>query len=163
MYILNGEPLPLDVPFEAKGISYPANWLRQSTKDQRAALEITWQPDPAPNYDQRFRWSADLPKQFEDVAVLDEEGAETGQVTTGLKTLWLSMQKDQANSLLKATDWHVIRKAERDVAIPESVVTYRAAVITACSARETEINACTSTDELESLITENRLTAWPQE
>jgi hypothetical protein len=83
MYILNGSPLPLDTAFEAKGISYPSNWLRQSTKVQRAALEITWEPDPAPTHDQRFRWSEDIVKEFADVVLEDEEGNATGEVIKG--------------------------------------------------------------------------------
>lgn len=161
MYILNGSPLPLDTPFEAKGISYPSNWLRQSTKVQRAALEITWEPDPIPTHDQRFRWSEDIVKQFADVVEEDEEGNPTGVVTKGLKSVWLEQQKTTCNRLLASTDWHVIRKAERDVAIPESVTTYRNSVLAACAAREAEINACTTTEELETLITETGLTDWP--
>lgn len=161
MYILNGSPLPLDTPFEAKGISYPSNWLRQSTKVQRAALEITWEPDPVPTHDQRFRWSEDIVKQFADVVEEDEEGNPTGVVTQGLKSVWLEQQKTTCNRMLASTDWHVIRKAERDVAIPESVTTYRNSVLAACAAREAEINACTTTEELETLITETGLTAWP--
>lgn len=161
MYILNGSPLPLDTPFEAKGISYPSNWLRQSTKVQRAALEITWEPDPVPTHDQRFRWSEDIVKQFADVVEEDEEGNPTGVVTQGLKSVWLEQQKTTCNRMLASTDWHVIRKAERDVAIPESVTTYRNSVLAACAAREAEINACTTTEELETLITETGLTDWP--
>ena len=161
MYILNGSPLPLDTPFEAKGISYPSNWLRQSTKVQRTALEITWEPDPIPTHDERFRWSEDLVKQFADVVEEDEEGNPTGVVTKGLKSHWLEEQKMTCNLFLAPTDWHVIRKVERDVAIPESVTAYRNSVLTACAAREAEINACTTTEELETLITETGLTAWP--
>ena len=161
MYILNGSPLPLDTPFEAKGISYPSNWLRQSTRAQRAALEITWEPDPVPTHDQRFRWSEDLVKQFDDVQPEDEDGNPVGEVIKGLKSDWLDEQKRTCNLLLSATDWHIIRKAERDVAIPESVTTYRNSVLTACAAREAEINACTTTEELETLITVTGLTDWP--
>jgi|TARA_B100000035_G_C21017998_1_gene562831 hypothetical protein len=161
MYILNGSPLPLDTPFEAKGISYPSNWLRQSTRAQRAALEITWEPDPVPTHDQRFRWSEDLVKQFDDVQPEDEDGNPVGEVSKGLKSNWLDEQKRTCNLLLSATDWHIIRKAERDVAVPESVTTYRNSVLTACAAREAEINACTTTEELETLITVTGLTDWP--
>ena len=161
MYILNGSPLPLDTPFEAKGISYPSNWLRQSTRAQRAALEITWEPDPVPTHDQRFRWSEDLVKQFDDVQHEDEDGNPVGEVIKGLKSNWLDKQKSTCNVLLSATDWHIIRKAERDVAVPESVTTYRNSVLTACAAREAEINACTTTEELETLITVTGLTDWP--
>ena len=34
--------------------------------------------------------------------------------------------------MLASTDWMVIRKAERDVAMPEATVTYRAAILTEC-------------------------------
>jgi len=161
MYFLNGSTLPLDTPFEAKGISYPSNWLRQSTREQRAALDISWAPDPAPTYDQRFRWSDDLVKQFADVALEDGEGNPTGEVIKGLKTLWLEKQKATCNSLLAPTDWQVIRKAERDVAIPDAVTAYRNSVLAACTAREAQINACTTTEELETLVTETGLSDWP--
>ena len=163
MYILNGSPLTLDTPFEAKGISYPSNWLRQSSKQQRAALDITWEPDPIPTYDQRFRWSEDVFMVFNDTPINDEEGEPTGEVTEGLQTVWLRKQKDQCNSFLASTDWYVIRKAERDVDVPTAVATYRAAVLAACASREEAINACTSTEELETLITVTGLTDWPQE
>ena len=161
MYILNGSTLPLDTPFEEKGISYPSNWLRQSTRAQRAALEITWEPDPVPTYDQRFRWSEDLVKPFEDVEIKDAEGKPTGEFSQGLKSIWLEKQKVLCRNFLSPTDWHVIRKVERDVAIPDSITAYRNSVLTACAAREAEINACTTTEELEKLITETGLTNWP--
>jgi hypothetical protein len=55
MFVLNGKPLALDVPFEANGTLYPANWLRLASPAERAAIGITEQPDP-PSYDQRFYW-----------------------------------------------------------------------------------------------------------
>ena len=36
---LNGKPLPVDVAFTVDDINYPANWLRLSTADEKAALE----------------------------------------------------------------------------------------------------------------------------
>ena len=50
-------------------------------------------------------------------------------ITKGLKSIKVAQIKSTANSLLSNTDWMVIRKAERDVAIPSDTVTYRAAVI----------------------------------
>ena len=43
------------------------------------------------------------------------------------------------------TDWQVIAKAERDRAIDSNVATYRAAVITACTAIEKAITDITDT------------------
>jgi hypothetical protein len=42
----------------------------------------------------------------------------------------------------------VIRKAERDVAIPAEVVAERQAIIDACTAKEAAITAATTIDEL---------------
>ena len=155
MYILNGSPLPLDTPFEAKGISYPSNWLRQSTRQQRAALEITWEPDPMPTHDQRFRWSQDNVKQFADIAIEDGEGNPTGEVTQDWRR---GLRQKQTCNLLLAPLIGMSSESERDVAIPDAVTTYPT-VLTACTAREAEINACTTTEELETLITETGLTA----
>jgi hypothetical protein len=54
----------------------------------------------------------------------------------------------------------VIRKAERDVAIPSATVTYRAAVITEATRLETAINAATT---VEALITVVQSQNWPKE
>ena len=69
-------------------------------------------------------------------------------VTKGLKSQWISQVKQQAGSLLAATDWMVIRKVERNVDIPASVATYRAAVVTECSRIEAQIAAATSIQAL---------------
>ena len=43
-------------------------------------------------------------------------------VAKGLKSNWIAQVKVTAGSMLAGTDWMVIRKAERDVAIPDGVV-----------------------------------------
>ena len=43
MYILEGKPLSLDVPFSHGGTLYPANWLRLSSLQERNAIGITEQ------------------------------------------------------------------------------------------------------------------------
>lgn len=49
MFLLNNVPLPLDTPFkDAAGNSYPANWLRLTTLEEKQAIGITEVPDPVP-------------------------------------------------------------------------------------------------------------------
>ena len=158
-FLLNGQPLGVDRPFtDADGTQYPANWLRRASADDKAAIGITEVADPEP-YDQRFYWGVGNPKTLADVNEVDENGdavldADGNQVVTkGLKSLWVAQQKDIAATLLAPTDWYVTRKAETDAAVPSAVSTYRAAVRTTCGTRETEINACTTTDELAALLT----------
>jgi hypothetical protein len=75
---------------------------------------------------------------------LDDVTNEDASVTQGLKSQWIAQNKANANSLLASTDWMVIRKAERDVAIPSDVVTARAAIIADCTAKEAAIIAATT-------------------
>ena len=69
-------------------------------------------------------------------------------VTKGLKSQFIAQTKDSANKALAATDWYVIRKAERDVAIPAEVIAERQAIIDACTAKEAAITAATTIEGL---------------
>ena len=112
------------------GITYTSSWWNGKTEAERNAVGITWEADPA-WYDQQFYWGANKPKDI-----------------TELKKTWVSKQKDIANSLLRPTDWMVIRAAEGGTAVPSANATYRAAVRTQCGLREATINACADTDAL---------------
>ena len=81
-------------------------------------------------------------------------------VNQGLKTSLTSAVKDTANKLLAKTDWTVIRKAERDVAIPSATATYRAAVITECARLETAIGNASDVDALATVMAGQN---WPKE
>ena len=73
-------------------------------------------------------------------------------VTKGLKSQWIAQNKANANSQLASTDWMVIRKAERDVAIPSDVATERAKIIADCTAKEAAITAATTIDALINVV-----------
>jgi hypothetical protein len=81
-------------------------------------------------------------------------------VNQGLKTPITAEVKDTANKLLAKTDWTVIRKAERDVAIPSATATYRAAVITECARLETAIGNASDVDALATVMAGQ---TWPEE
>ena len=81
-------------------------------------------------------------------------------VTKGLKSQWIAQVKQTAGSMLAQTDWMVIRKAERDVAIPTATAAYRAAVVAEADRLEAAILAC---DHVESLIAVVGAQNWPKE
>ena len=81
-------------------------------------------------------------------------------VHAGLKTTITEQVKRTANSLLVNTDWMVIRKAERDVAIPSATATYRAAVLTECARLETAITNAADVDALAAVMNAQD---WPKE
>jgi hypothetical protein len=148
MLQLNGKTLRYDKAFVHDGMQYPANWLRLTSLEEKQAIGIVELPDaPAASWDQRFYWGVDNPKQLNDVT--DEDG----NTTTGLKTLWKAKQSDIASSLLSPSDWRVIKAAEvTDYAVSSEWLTYRAAVRTACNARQAEIDACEDVAALKELL-----------
>ena len=82
------------------------------------------------------------------------------QINYGLKTNKTDEVKQTANSSLAKTDWMVIRKAERDVAIPDATATYRAAVITECARLEAAIAGAADVDALAVVMGAQN---WPTE
>ena len=81
-------------------------------------------------------------------------------INQGLKTVMTAQVKDTANKLLASTDWMVIRKYERDIAIPSATATYRAAVITECARLETAIANAADVDALATVMAGQD---WPKE
>ena len=152
-YQIGDRKLPLDVAWtDPDGIQRPANWLRLSTERDRELLGITWVAETNQVWDQRFYWSPTNPKQLNDEAILDEDGNDTGEVQTGLKTLWKDKQNQIAANLLAASDWRVIKAKETSTNIPSTWKTYRAAVRTACNTRQTEIDNCSDVAALKELL-----------
>ena len=148
-YYIGSRALPMDRPWTAdNGTQYPANWLRLSSTADRDAIGVSWGADE-PVYDQRFYWSPTLAKQLDDKTET-VDGVET--TTTGLKALWKSKQNDIAGTLIAPSDWRIIKAKETSTNIPSAWKTYRAAVRTSCNTRQTEIDACTTVDELKELL-----------
>jgi hypothetical protein len=156
MFKHNDTTIPLDTPFTIDGTSYPANWLRLTSLAEKQAVGIEEVADVTTTYDDRFFWGVDNPKQLEDVTVTPEVGEP--YVQKGMKSQWTVTIKDTANKLLSATDWMVIRKAERDVAIPDATVTYRAAVITECTRL---VAAIAAASDITAFITVVTTQGWP--
>lgn len=117
--------------------------------------------------DQRFYWVTfshyevtgsavtrtytNTPKALEDVTETPE-GATEPVTTKGLKSQWIAQCKAAAGSQLAATDWMVIRKAERGVDIPAEVAAERTQIVADCDAKEAAIAACTTIEELMAVV-----------
>jgi len=151
-YYIGSRALPMDRPWTAdNGTQYPANWLRLSSTADRDAIGVSWGVD-AEIWDQRFYWSPTLAKQLNDEPAVDADGNDLGYTQTGLKTQWKATQNDIAGSLIAPSDWRIIKAKETSTNIPSVWKTYRAAVRTSCNTRQTEIDACTTVDELKELL-----------
>ena len=119
------------------GIQHPANWMvwDDATK---TAKGLVWEDDPSSSFDNRFYWSADVPRSLEDVTEEDES------ITKGLKSNAIATVKQQAAGLLTPSDWYVTRKAETDAEIPSDILTYRQSVRTASGTIEAAISGVTT-------------------
>jgi hypothetical protein len=140
MFMLNGQPLPLDTPFIAGDIQYPANWLRLSSPEEKQAIGITEVPDPPP-FDDRFYWGPGNPKDL-----------------TTLKATWLINVNQIAYTLLVPSDWMVTRKTEIGTAIPTDWSTYRDQVRIDCGLNKDNLNQATDIDSFVAIATN---LVWP--
>lgn len=143
MFILDGRPLAPDTAFTHEGIQYPANWLRLASPEERAAIGITEEPDPAP-YDQRFCWGPGIPM---DHAMLVER--------------WTQQTRTIAGTLLQPSDWLVIRETDNGTAVPEEWRAWREAIRTAAGEKVTAIEQTADTEELAAYITGADYPSWP--
>ena len=137
---LNGKILPLDTPFSSNGISYPANYLRICTPQERLDAGITEVPDP-PVYNQTFYNSPGQYKKPEEV-----------------KQNLINREKMEVKRRLDPSDWYVVRNIETSKEIPTDIKNYREKVRLAYQMRKNSINECKTTKQIENLT----LTNYPE-
>lgn len=140
MFLLNGSPLAVDTPFTANDIQYPANWLRLSSVDEKAAIGITEVPDPE-IYDDRFYWGPGNPKDLQQ-----------------LQNQWVSHIDATVWQLLNPTDFMDSRKAnDPSYEAPADWLMWRSLVRTTAKTAKASIAAATTVEELIPLVTPQ----WP--
>jgi len=147
-FVLDGKNLPLDTAFTHDGTSYPANWLRLATPEERAAIGITEIPD-YPRPDDRFYWVTQNP---------DGTWNATPKDLDGLKTTWTAQFRQTAWTMLSPSDWLVVRKTEIGTDIPADWLSYREAVRTTC---ELAISDLEATTDIDAFIASVMSVVWP--
>ena len=144
------------VGFYYDGVEYSANWHTRMNAERKAEMgivEIVSDPEP----DQRFYWVTRNNAQLID-GVARFTFTATPKNLANLKSQWSSQAKDTANKLLASTDWYVIRKLERDVAVPDDIQAFRSGVVTECARVEAAIEA---SEDVEALIAAVQDQQWP--
>jgi len=157
-------------------VRYPAKIFELWSKDEKEAIGIyeivvdkTNYKDSAYyiNTDSSYNfadnqvtesWGTATAKRLEDENAVDEDGENVldddgNQVINyGLKTEKKKIVKAQASGLLSPTDWYVVKATEvEDYNVPENITTFRADVRAKSNEMETQIDACTTVDELKTL------------
>ncbi len=146
MFLLDGKPLQVDVPFIHNGIQYPANWLRLTTWEEKSAIGITEVSDPI-RPDDRFYY-------------VSMQGDPVPKDLDSLKETFKNQVNTTTYAILQTTDWYVIRKQETGVEIPEKIATHRNAVRAASEANKTALNAATNLEEFIAAV-EPMYSSWP--
>ena len=159
-------------------VRYPAKIFELWSKDEKEAIGIyeivvdkTNYKDPAYyiNTNEEYNyadnqvtksWGAATAKKLEDEnatyangdPVLDNDGNQV--INNGLKTEKKKIVKAQASALLAPTDWYVVKATEvADYSVPANITTFRADVRAKSNEMETQIDACTTVEQLETLYT----------
>ena len=103
-------------------------------------------------------WGTATPKRLDDEDAVDENGEnvldEDGNqvINYGLKTEKKRIVKSQASGLLAPTDWYVVKANEVEgYTVPENITTFRSDVRAKSNEMESQIDACTTVDELKGL------------
>jgi len=156
-------------------VRYPAKIFTMWSQDEKEAIGIyevitdsTNYKDPAyyNNTNEQYNfangqvtksWGTATAKRLNDENAVDEDGnniIEDGVqvINYGLKTEKKRIVKQQASGLLAPTDWYVVKSTEvADYDVPANILSFRADVRTKSNEMETQIDACTTVDELKAL------------
>ena len=105
-------------------------------------------------------WGTATPKRLEDENAIDEDGNDILDndgnqiINYGLKNEKKKIIKQQASGLLTPTDWYVVKASEvADYSVPENITNYRSEVRAKSNEMETQIDSCTTVEQLETLYT----------
>ena len=130
------------------GRQFPAGYILTTDIATRESIGVTMVSDVAPTYvDQEYYFSTGDAKDLDD-----------------LKAKKIADTKDHCAVVLRGSDELITKAldqattfAEFKAAKPAAITTYRAAMRTVSNTRETEINACTTVEQLRELFKGNAL------
>ena len=100
MLLLDGKRLVRGRAFSSNGVSYPANWLDLTSREDHEAIGITYLSDPA-SWDQRWAWG------------YQPDGSLHWKEYSHKKRDLLEENNNTAGTLLAPTDYVVVRKYEK--------------------------------------------------
>ena len=126
---------------DSNGVKHPSNWMIWSEDYKTNTKNLTWEAPLGP-YDNfyYYGWNSDgdalLPKPL-----------------AGLKSNKVNDAKSMSASSLSNTDWYVVRKTEKNTAIPTEITAYRDAVRVNYASLKTAINDASDIAGLQSIYT----------
>lgn len=140
--------------FTLGDVTYPPQWLNQSTSEQKAEIglvEVVATNSPA---DQTYYWVSETLNGAELTYTNTPKDLDT------VKENAVSQVNNTAYSLLFPSDWMVVKAVETQGTVPADWNTYRANVRTTANQTKTAIAAATTVDEVANTM--NNIN-WPHD
>ena len=136
---------------DLSGVQHPANWhiWPKEHKESLGLVEII--PESPPD-SRLYKWSQNSDGTITKIAKdLDDTGS-GDDIVRGVKYNLKQEVKSQQGSLLAQTDWAIVRKVDKDIAVPSNIQTWRDAIRTKATEMETAIDNAADTDAVAALF-----------
>lgn len=132
--------------FVIDGVTYPANWLNQSTPEQKAALGLEEVIATNSPYNPTYYWTGEILDQ----ATLTYTG--TAKDLTEVKTNSIGQINATAYSILLPTDWMVVKAFETSTHVPTAWNTWRASIRTYAANVVSQVEAAVDVDAVATIM-----------
>lgn len=146
-------------PFTYDGIQYPAQWIQQSTPEQRASLGLV-DVVYGLQANQQYYWvSQNEPVYNAEANVVNITFTATPKDLDQLKVQQAQQIDQTAYTILLPTDWMVVKAIETQGTVAPEWNTWRASIRSTADTARAAVEACTSVEELAALPTID----WPHD
>ena len=149
MYYANDKKLPLNQAFTLNDISYPANWLRIASAEDKAAVGIEYREPPVLQFKNEKFWYN---------TVQDGVVTSTPKNLDMLKRKMVNDANRTAHQMLSGSDWMVVKQQETGVGVLPQWSEHRSAIRTEANRQCDHINAAPNIDSLETVKPN-----WPED
>ena len=139
-YIYDGQQ------FTIGGITYPSNWLNNSTAEEKAAIgleEVVATNAPA---DQTYYW---VTPEYNGASLTY---VNTPKDLTSVKTNAINTVNNTAYSLLLPSDWMVVKAVETSTTVPNAWNTWRASIRTTATSTVSAIEAASDVPAVQTIM-----------
>ena len=133
------------------GIQHPGNWNIWSAAEKTAA-GITEIVQESPPDSRLYTWSHNADGTINKTAKNLNDTGSGETLVLGVKSVLKETVNTQQGSLLDQTDWYMIRKVDKDMAIPSNIQTWRDVIRTKGDAMKSAIDGAANTDAVAALF-----------
>ena len=165
------EMIPKPKAITIGDVQYPRNIFELWTNAELKAINIyPVEIDSSERKDAKYYSNTEITYTVMETKVKGAYGTATAKDLATLKAQKKNLIDEEAFSILKESDWLVVRAAEGGTAVPSDWTTYRAAVRTKANDMQTLIDGAADVDALAALYVYNTddpptrpLGEWPNE